>query len=501
MLSAGIGRRWRSAGLGFGLAGLVLASCGADDSASEASAGSTGEGSTTTTATMTTSVAIETESSTATTLDTASGETGEADILDLLEAIPGIVVEERFDSSFDGRFFEMTYRLPNDHEDPGAGEFDLYMTLLHRSVDAPTVFYTTGYHNYLYDRELELSWLVGGNQLSVEKRFTGISTPDADWTKLSASQVAADGHLVVEALSSVYSAPWLRSGASLGGEDAVYHHYIYPEDFAGVVAYVAPFVLGLADERFVDHFAEVVDQPCQAHLEALQVAMLTDHRPALVAELEQRMTADEITRVGSHDAALQTLVLELPWSVWQSTGPGICDALPAVDDPELSSETLFELLDEGVNVLLVRDVALETFDAYSYQAFTQLGRPALPLAHLEGLIDPDYVDMETGSPPPGVELPFDATFVPAVVAWVATEATDLIFVYGDLDPWSAGRIEVSENPGVASYHNPTGLHGTSIASLSAADEAAVEAEIEAWIGDRLGHLAPVAEGSEVWVPR
>ena len=440
--------------------------------------------------------------STETSGETSGETTDDADILELLQAIPGVEVVERFDSDADGRFFEMTYEVANDHDDADAGSFGLYMTLIHRDIDAPMVYYTTGYRNYFYDYEVELSRIVGGNQLSVEKRFTGISIPDADWTKLNAAQVAADGHAVVTALGTIYSAPWLRTGASLGGEDAVYHHYYYPEDFAGVVSYVSPFVLGLADGRFIKHFSDAVDADCQTQLEALQVVMLSDFRAALVAELELQVTAEELTRIGGHDAALQTLVLEMPWNLWQSFGLSACSELPIADDPELSVEELLTVLDGLTGgVAGVTDQAFTGYQAYAYQAFTQLGRPALPLAHLQGLVDDDYVDLETGMGPVGVPLPFDPTFLPALHNWVATEASDIIFVYGSLDPWSAGKIDASENPGVVTYHAPTGIHATHIQSLSADEEAAIEAEISAWIGADLGLLAPLDAAPDIRVPR
>jgi len=451
-------------------------------------------------------VGVETDGASETGSNSGGESTGgsETDIYDLLVAIPGMSVVERDATNAESRFFELIYQVPIDHEDPGAGDFGITMTLIHRDTDAPMVLFTTGYHNYFYDNEVELSRLVGGNQLSLEKRFTGASIPDADWTKLNAAQVAADGHAVVEALKSVYDAPWLRTGGSLGGEDAVYHHYFYPEDFVGVVSYVAPFVLGLADSRFVDHFATAVDQGCQGTLEELQARMLTKEREGLIEQLEERVELDEISRLGSYDRALQTLVLELPWNVWQSYGPLACASLPAADDPELGAVELIGLLDEYVGVSGVTDARFATFDAYSYQAFTQLGRPAVPLAHLGGLIDPDYVDLETGAPPPGVALPFDADFLPAIHSWVATEATDIVFIYGDLDPWSAGKIDAADNPSVASYHNPNGLHGANMAQLSPGERAAIEAEIGEWLGADLGRLGPLGgEGTRpsLRVPR
>ncbi|MCX4243483.1 alpha/beta hydrolase family protein [Paraliomyxa miuraensis] len=427
---------------------------------------------------------------------------GDLDILEQLEAVPGMRVVEGESPDPDARFFELYYRVPNDHHDPGAGDFELRLTLLHRDRAAPMVVYTTGYHNYLYDREVELSRLVGGNQLVLEKRFTGESRPEAGWSVLTAEQVAADGHRVVLALGSIYPAPWLRSGASLGGEDALYHHYYHPEDFAGVVSYVSPFVLGLADARFVEHFATVVPQPCQAQLQALQELMLGEQRAGLVAELEGRVEVDAVTRIGGYDRALQTLVLELPWSVWQVYDATRCDELPAADDPTLGPTVLLDVLDEVVGVELVTDPFFEAYEGYAYQAYTQLGRPALPLAHLDGLVDADYVDLETVIPPPGVPLPFDDGFMPAVHGWVAREAEDVVFVYGGLDPWAAGRIEAGGNDGVAMYFDPQGNHGTKLADLGAEDQAAIEGRLVEWVGVELEYLPPRERSAvRVRVPR
>ncbi|MEZ4380925.1 MAG: hypothetical protein R3A79_06230 [Nannocystaceae bacterium] len=473
---------------------LGLGACGDDGVAGSESEGAT---SSATTGATTDSATTDATSGTA-----GESEAGELDILDKLAAIDGMRVVERFETNADGRFFELYYRLPIDHDDPGVGDFELFMTLTHRSEAAPTVLLTTGYRNYYYDFEGELSALVGGNQLSVEKRYTGISKPDADWRYLDAAQVAADGHAIVDALRPIYAGPWLRTGASLGGEDAVYHHYFYPEDFDGVVAYVAPFVLGLADARFVDHFASAVPQACQAELEALQAAMLGPRRGELVAGLADVLDEAELTRVGGYDRALQTLALEMPWSVWQSIGAAVCADVPAGDDPEVTSAALLTYLADIIPLTAVTDASLRGFEAYSYQAFTQLGRPAVPLDHLAGLVDPDYVDLETGAPPPGVALPFDAALLPAVHAWVASDAERLVFVYGDYDPWGAGRIDVSANPAVASYHDPTGTHGTQIADLAAADEAAVKATIEAWIdGPLAGRPIDRSREPRVRVPR
>ncbi|MER5489423.1 ATP-binding protein, partial [Streptomyces sp. NPDC002812] len=72
-------------------------------------------------------------------------DTGTDDIEDRLQAIPGMsLVEEK---PYEGyRFFVLTYTQPVDHHDPARGTFQQRITVLHKGVDRPTVFYTSGYN-------------------------------------------------------------------------------------------------------------------------------------------------------------------------------------------------------------------------------------------------------------------------------------------------------------------------------------------------------------------
>lgn len=465
---------------------MVLAACGDDSAVDDSSSNSTAETSESGTASGT-----DTASETDTATETETG--GEADIVDELAALPGLTVIEQPSAVGGTRFFHLFLRVPIDHDDPSAGDFELFVTLHHRSREAPMVMHTTGYAISPDSYEVELSSLVGGNQLIVEKRFNGASVPDAAWSVLDAHQVAGDGHVLVETLRLIYTGPWLRTGGSLGGEDAVYHHYYHPNDFVGVVSYVAPFVLGLADARFIDHFQTQVPQDCQDNIEQLQVVMLGAQRQAMLTELQARLMPNELTLIGGHDPALETLVLEFAWITWQWNNPSLCGLLPSPDDPNLDALLLTDLLDQFVGMETVTDAFFELYFAYAYQAFTQLGRPAQPIDHLQGLVDPNYYDLETAIPPPGEPLPFDDGFIPAIHAWLAGEASDVIFIYGGLDPWVAGRVDVGANPGVATYILPTGNHGTGIADLDGSEQTAIEAQLGAWIGSPLGHLPPTPQ--------
>ena len=143
-----------------------------------------------------------------------------ADISQQLAAIPGMTVTEVATDQEGYRFFALHYEQPADHDQPDGATFFQYMTLLHRSYDAPMVLRTLGYRNTQLDRMAELTGLLASNQLVVEHRYFASSTPDTGWDDLNIRQAAADHHRIVEAMRPLYSGNWVNTGHSKGGMTA-----------------------------------------------------------------------------------------------------------------------------------------------------------------------------------------------------------------------------------------------------------------------------------------
>lgn len=89
------------------------------------------------------------------------------------------------------------------------------------------------------------------------------------------------------------------------------------------------------------------------------------------------------------------------------------------------------------------DEMINTFQAYFYQAATELGAPDNYTAHLETLREFEFeLGMYT---PKGIDLPYSNTSMRKVDEWVQTEASDILFIYGSFDPWTAAEFNVGEN--------------------------------------------------------
>lgn len=106
------------------------------------------------------------------------------DIKDQLLAIPGMsLIQEKPYAGY--RYFVLNYAQPVDHRHPDRGTFQQRITVLHKDVSRPTVFYTGGYNVSTAPSRREPTQIVDGNQVSMEYRFFSPSRPvPADWSKL-----------------------------------------------------------------------------------------------------------------------------------------------------------------------------------------------------------------------------------------------------------------------------------------------------------------------------
>lgn len=144
---------------------------------------------------------------------TAADAAGTTDIKERLLSIPGMsLVEEKPYTGY--RFFVLNYTQPVDHRKPSKGTFQQRITVLHKDVARPTVFFTSGYNVSTTPRRSEPTQIVDGNQVSLEYRFFTPSRPaPADWSKLDIWQAASDQHRVFKALKGIYGKKWISTAA------------------------------------------------------------------------------------------------------------------------------------------------------------------------------------------------------------------------------------------------------------------------------------------------
>jgi hypothetical protein len=258
-----------------------------------------------------------------------------ADIKDQLLAIPGMsLIQEKPYTGY--RYFVLNYTQPIDHRHPSKGTFQQRITVLHKDVSRPTVFYTSGYNVSTTPSRSEPTRIADANQVSLEYRYFTPSRPaPADWSKLDIWQAASDQHRVFKALKSIYTKNWIATGGSKGGMTATYFERFYPHDMDGVVAYVAPNdVVNNEDSAYDRFFTKVGTKECRDRLDAVQREALVRREP-----LEKKYAAYAaengftFTTVGSLDKAYEAVVLDYVWGFWQYSLLSDCDTIPRTRRP------------------------------------------------------------------------------------------------------------------------------------------------------------------------
>lgn len=411
------------------------------------------------------------------------GEEGCPTVVEALEAA-GFVVTPAGTSEDGAALYELTLQQPNDHQDPSAGTHEHYLTLVHRGFDRPMNLISTGYSNYLGFDQDELTELLEGNQLVLDKRFHNGNGDD--YSTFTRKQVADDAHEVVVRLRELYTGAWLGSGFSNGGVDMVNFHRHYPDDVDATVAFGAPFMQP-DDQRFLGFF-DTVDATCQDRLEGIQRAVLGAQReavePAVLASAADEF-GDTFTRVEAA-RAFEAAALSYPWLFWQYFGTADdCADLP---DPEAATAEELSAAFFGVTSIFgaypMSDAYLSFFGAYFYETQKSGGWPALPREELvaEGLIPADLVDMERGLVPEGVTPPqFDAAENAALEEF-ARLGDGVVFVYADKDPWAAAAVTPAASSGNLRFDVTDGNHLATFSTLSADDRAELIAFLEANLG-------------------
>ncbi|WP_328677737.1 aminopeptidase [Streptomyces sp. NBC_00322] len=418
---------------------------------------------------------------------TAAEPTAGTDIKDQILAIEGMsLIEEKPYPGY--RYFVLNYTQPVDHRHPDKGTFKQRITLLHKDTSRPTVFFTSGYNVSTTPRRSEPTAIIDGNQVSLEYRFFTPSRPDpANWSKLDIWQAASDQHRVFKALKKIYTKKWLATGASKGGMTATYFERHYPRDMDGVVAYVAPNdVVNKEDSAYDRFFENVGTKECRDKLNGVQREALVRREP-LEAKYQAAATAEGYTfkTVGSLDKAYEAVVLDYVWAFWQYSKLADCGSIPAA--ATASDQEIYDSIDAISGFSAYTDQGLETYTPYYYQAGTELGSPDIKQPHLNGLTRYGY-QPPRNFVPRDIPMRFKPWVMRDVDTWVRHNANQMLFVYGQNDPWGSEQFR----PGRGTHDShvyvaPGANHGANVAALVPDQKAAATAAILKWAG-----VAPAA---------
>ncbi|MEU4061114.1 aminopeptidase [Streptomyces wedmorensis] len=413
---------------------------------------------------------------------TAVADSQSTDIKDRILAIPGMsLIEEKPYAGY--RYFVLEYVQPIDHHRPWAGTFKQRLSLLHKDTGRPTVFRTSGYGLSTTPSRTEPTRIVDGNQVSMEYRFFTPSRPQpADWSKLDIWQAANDQHRIFAALKKIYPKNWISTGGSKGGMTATYYERFFPRDMDGVVAYVAPNdVVNKEDSAYDRFFENVGTKDCRDRLNDLQREALVRRAP-LQKKFQAWAESEGATfnTLGSLDKAYEAVVLDFVWGFWQYYGQDVCDQIPVA--ATATDDAVYETIDAYSGWSAYSDQGLEYYTPYYYQAATELGSPTIKQPHLDGLSRYGY-QPASSFVPREIPMKFKPQVMRDVDDWVRKNANQMLFVYGENDPWGAEKFRLGKGARDSYvYVAPGANHGANVAGLVDAERENATARILAWAG-------------------
>jgi hypothetical protein len=324
----------------------------------------------------------------------------------------------------------------------------------------------------------EMVGLLDGNYLYVTHRYFAGSQPvPMDYPYLTVEQAAADHHDIVALLKPLYYQVWVSVGSSKSGITCLYHKRFYPDDVDATVAYVAPMLENLADQRVPDYIATLGTSDCRDRLNSFRRAVIRNRDT--LASLVESYYQDRGYTAGrfGFEGVVEYEALEFAHAFWQGKDESDCASIP---DSTAGPQELFDaLLWEG-GLSFYSDQVIEYYYAYAYQALAEMGHHAYDLADVQELLtiitNPRMRDF---APPVAIPV-FDPTTNADVLSWLGTDGNNIVYIYGANDPWTGCAVELTGSTNALKFVLPGKNHSARI--LDMADPQPVYDSLEAWMG-------------------
>ncbi|MBL1215658.1 MAG: peptidase [Ignavibacteriae bacterium] len=380
--------------------------------------------------------------------------------------------------------FDKSYVLyisqPLDHFDSrNRKTFKQKLYLNHRDYSLPMVYETNGYE-IKKGSHTELPDLLQCNEVVIEHRYFGDSVPDSlDWKYLNIKQAAADQHRVFTLLKTIYKNSWLLTGISKGGQTTMYYNYFYPDDMDATVAYVGPLNLKEEDPKFHEFLRNVGDNKCREKIINFQRDVLK-HKDEIIPLLKKYAAQNNYTFDMRLEKTLEYAVLEYSFAFWQWAGTD-CESIPVNEtDPLL----LFDHLTKGSPLSYLDSANIKRLEPFFYQAYTELGYYNYDLAPFKDLITTISGDFAPSKifAPNYESLVSNHKIMLDVNEFIQTNAKNIIFIYGEYDPWSSSAVDLKENTNCLKMVKEKGSHKTRIKHFDEADRNLIYDKLEEWLG-------------------
>ncbi len=365
---------------------------------------------------------------------------------------------------------------PIDHNNPKSETFKQKVYLLHRNENLPTVLALEGY-SADFNRPYELTRILQGNQVLVEHRYFGASVPEKiDWKYLTVKQSADDHHAIVQLFKKIYNGKWVSTGISKGGQTTVFFKRFYPNDVDVAVPYVAPVNYSVEDPRITQFLRTVGSDDCRKKILNYQRAFL-QRREEIMPLLMQDVEKQNIRLAFDWDFLYEIWVLEYSFTFWQY-GAAKCEDVPL---PNADAKVMFEHMKKVNGYSWYTEQGIQQFLPSYIQFYKEIGYYDYDLEPFKDLL----IEVTDGSSifwiPKELRPKFDGSLLKDVSEWLKNNSNNMIFIYGELDTWSATSVVLSGKTNALKMVRKDGHHGTSIRSFDPESKELIYSTLEKWL--------------------
>ncbi|MBN1252216.1 MAG: peptidase [Bacteroidales bacterium] len=399
-------------------------------------------------------------------------------IAEKLSQIKGVsFITEKGDSIYK-QCFKLEVEQPVNHNDTNSVTFKQTVYLSHLDLSRPTVLFINGYSiraSYIS----EIANLIGANQVYIEHRYFGNSSPKKiNWKYLNIEQASADYHRIIEILKPIYKGKWLSSGISKGGQTTMYHRFYYPKDIDVSIPYVAPLNFSAQEKRLISFFDNVGSKECRDKIKNFQKILL-QNKEKILPEFEKNATNKNYTfNILGLEKAFEYSVLEYEFAFWQWQFCS-CNNIPTKFE---NPEKLITHMENVDAISFFSDESIKTYQPFFYQALTEIGFYSYNTSNFKGLLkyanNPDF----NFTLPEGISVNFNDTLMHSVNKYLQKNANNFIYIYGENDPWSAPAVElIEEKTNSFKMIKKGGSHRTRISSFENQEKNRIIDSLNKWL--------------------
>ena len=375
------------------------------------------------------------------------------------------------------------FTQPLDHDRPELGNFRQRVIISHVGFDRPTVIVTEGYGaSYALSpryRE-ELSKIFNTNMVFVEYRYFLESTPEPrDWQYLTAESSADDLHAIRQALKDIYPNKWISTGISKGGQTTMLYRTFYPEDVDISVPYVGPLCYGVEDGRHEPFLRQVGTAEERKKIEDFQLEVLK-RKTTLLPRFEKYCSEKGYEFFGSIEEIYDYSVLEYSFALWQWGTP--VNTIPANDANDDDIYKHFMAISEPS--YFAKGGGNESFFVQAARELGYYGYDVRPFKKYLSIKSSKGYLKKLMLPEDAKHIKFDKTLSKKITKFLKKNDPKMIFIYGEIDPWSAAApmwLDTSKKKNMHIFVEPRGSHRARINSLPEAMKQEAISIIKDWL--------------------